>query len=41
VVAADADAVTRAENGSALAHDDLAAGYGLACEDLYAKSLRL
>jgi hypothetical protein len=41
VVAANADAVTWAEDSAALAHDDLATGYGLSCKDLYAKPLRL
>jgi hypothetical protein len=41
VVAADADAVTWAENRSALAHDDLAASYGLPSKNLDAKPLRL
>ena len=39
VVLADADAVARLEAGAALAHDDLAAGDGLAGEDLHAEAL--
>src|SRR5919205_2452299 len=39
VVLADAHAVTRLEAGAALAHDDLAAGHGLAGEDLHAEAL--
>src|SRR5579871_821224 len=39
VVLADPDAVTGLELGAALAHDDLAAGHGLAGEDLHAEAL--
>src|SRR3954453_19814831 len=41
VVLADADAVAGLEAGAALAHDDLAAGDGLAGEDLHAEALRV
>src|SRR4051812_21716521 len=39
VVLPDADALARLEAGAALAHDDLAAGHGLAREDLHAEAL--
>src|SRR6266536_6365456 len=41
VVPADAGPVARLELGPALAHDDLAAGDGLAGEDLHAEALGL
>src|SRR3954464_455511 len=41
VVLADPDAVARLEAGPALTHDDLAAGDGLAGEDLHAEALRV
>src|SRR3954452_4921116 len=41
VVLADADALARLEPSPALAHDDLAAGHDLACEDLHAEPLRV
>src|SRR3954465_15160594 len=39
VVLADADALAGLEASAALAHDDLAAGYDLAGEDLHAEAL--